>query len=51
MYRNLFISWCIGIFMSKKKGIDGERSLVHLFWAVPGWVAMRVAGSGSAGYI
>jgi Holliday junction resolvase len=33
----------------KSKGINGERELVHLFWANK-WVALRIAGSGSSRY-
>jgi Holliday junction resolvase len=33
----------------KSKGINGERELIHLFWA-NGWSACRVAGSGSTKY-
>ena len=33
----------------KSKGINGERELVHRFWANK-WVALRVAGSGSCRY-
>lgn len=36
--------------MSKKrKGINAERELVHLFWK-KGWAAIRIAGSGSIRY-
>ncbi len=35
--------------MSKVKGSNAERDLVHLFWA-HGWTAVRVAGSGSMQY-
>ncbi|MBD3259971.1 hypothetical protein GF371_05085 [Candidatus Woesearchaeota archaeon] len=31
----------------KKKGINAERELIHLFWAND-WMPIRVAGSGSA---
>ena len=31
----------------KKKGINAERELIHLFWA-NNWMPIRVAGSGSA---
>jgi holliday junction resolvase Hjr len=34
---------------TKKKGTDGERELIHKFWA-QGWAAVRVAGSGSMRY-
>jgi Holliday junction resolvase len=34
----------------KAKGTGAERELVHCFWAVPGWAACRVAGSGSMRY-
>lgn len=30
----------------KRKGINAERELIHLFWE-NGWAAVRVAGSGS----
>jgi Holliday junction resolvase len=33
----------------KSKGINGERELIHLFWA-NGWAALRTAGSGSSRY-
>ncbi len=33
----------------KSKGINAERELIHLFWK-HGWVAARVAGSGSMHY-
>lgn len=33
----------------KSVGINGERDLVHKFWA-RGWAAIRVAGSGSQRY-
>src|SRR3989338_7874239 len=33
----------------KKKGIDAERELIHLFWK-SGWAAHRIAGSGSSRY-
>jgi len=33
----------------KSVGINGERELVHAFWA-RGWAAIRVAGSGSQRY-
>ena len=36
--------------MSKRKGMDAEREIVHLFWSVPNWVAARIAGSGSMRY-
>jgi holliday junction resolvase Hjr len=37
--------------MSRKdKGSNAERELIHLFWAAPGWSAIRVAGSGSIKY-
>jgi len=35
--------------MSKRKGINAERELIHLFWSA-GWAAVRVAGSGSSKY-
>ncbi|MBI5065068.1 Holliday junction resolvase [Candidatus Woesearchaeota archaeon] len=34
----------------KAKGTSAERDLVHKFWSLPGWVACRVAGSGSMRY-
>ena len=34
----------------KSKGINAERELIHKFWAVNGWAAVRVAGSGSMKY-
>ncbi len=34
---------------SKKKGINAERELIHMFWG-KGWAAIRVAGSGSSKY-
>jgi Holliday junction resolvase len=34
---------------NKSKGINGERDLVHRFWAA-GWSSVRVAGSGSSRY-
>lgn len=34
---------------SKKKGINAERELIHMFWK-NGWAAIRVAGSGSSRY-
>lgn len=34
----------------KSKGINAERDLIHKFWAVKGWGALRVAGSGSMRY-
>jgi len=37
--------------MSRKgKGINAERDLIHKFWAVKPWCAIRVAGSGSMRY-
>ncbi len=37
--------------MSKKgKGINAERDLIHKFWAIGGWGALRIAGSGSMHY-
>lgn len=37
--------------MSKKSvGIAAERELIHMFWKVPGWSAVRVAGSGAIKY-
>lgn len=33
----------------KKKGINAERELIHMFWD-KGWAAIRVAGSGSSRY-
>ena len=35
--------------MSKKKGINAERELVHAFWS-KGFACARVAGSGSSKY-
>ena len=35
--------------MSKTKGINAERELIHLFWENK-WSACRVAGSGSMRY-
>ncbi len=35
--------------MSKAKGSNAERELIHKFWAA-GWSAVRVAGSGSSHY-
>jgi Holliday junction resolvase len=34
----------------KAKGSNAERELVHRFWAVQGWAACRIAGSGSMRY-
>lgn len=34
----------------KSKGINAERGLIHLFWKLDGWTAVRVAGSGSMKY-
>lgn len=31
-------------------GIDAERDLIHKFWSLPDWAAVRVAGSGSMRY-
>lgn len=36
--------------MRKKKGIRAERELVHMFNKM-GWVACRIAGSGSSNYL
>jgi len=36
--------------MSKRKGSNAERELIHQFWATPDWAAIRVAGSGSMTY-
>jgi Holliday junction resolvase len=36
--------------MSKRKGMNAERELIHKFWAINGWFALRVAGSGSMRY-
>ena len=33
----------------KSKGINGERELVHMFWAKD-WACLRIAGSGSNKY-
>ncbi len=35
---------------AKSKGSNAERELIHMFWQVEGWVACRVAGSGSMQY-
>ncbi len=35
---------------SKSKGINAERDLLHKFWGVGSWSAVRVAGSGSMKY-
>jgi Holliday junction resolvase len=35
--------------MSKAKGSNAERELVHRFWS-SGWACIRVAGSGSSKY-
>ena len=34
----------------KSKGINAERDLLHRFWNVGSWSAVRVAGSGSMRY-
>ena len=34
----------------KSKGINAERDLLHKFWGVGSWSAVRVAGSGSMKY-
>lgn len=34
----------------KSKGINAERDLLHKFWSVGSWSAVRVAGSGSMRY-
>ena len=34
----------------KSKGINAERNLLHRFWGVESWCAVRVAGSGSMRY-
>ena len=34
----------------KSKGINAERDLLHKFWSVSSWCAVRVAGSGSMRY-
>ena len=34
----------------KSKGSNAERELIHLFHAIEGWSAVRVAGSGSNKY-
>jgi Holliday junction resolvase len=34
---------------AKKKGINAERELVHMFWGKE-WSCVRVAGSGSSSY-
>lgn len=33
----------------KRKGINAERELIHMFWS-NGWSAHRIAGSGSSKY-
>lgn len=32
----------------KSKGINAERDLIHKFWGVENWGAVRIAGSGSS---
>jgi len=34
----------------QKKGANAERELIHMFWKLSGWTAIRVAGSGSMRY-
>lgn len=34
----------------KSKGINAERDLIHKFWSIDGWCAVRIAGSGSMRY-
>ena len=34
----------------KSKGINAERELVHMFWKINNWSAVRVAGSGSSSF-
>ncbi|MBW2984929.1 Holliday junction resolvase [Candidatus Woesearchaeota archaeon] len=34
----------------KSKGINAERDLIHKFWSIDGWSAVRIAGSGSMKY-
>ena len=34
----------------KSKGINAERDLLHKFWNVGSWCAVRIAGSGSMKY-
>ncbi|MBI2139519.1 Holliday junction resolvase [Candidatus Woesearchaeota archaeon] len=34
----------------KSKGINAERELIHKFWSLPDWAAVRIAGSGSMKY-
>lgn len=34
----------------KRKGINAERELIHLFWQTENWAACRIAGSGSSQY-
>ena len=34
----------------KSKGINAERDLLHKFWSIDSWCAVRVAGSGSMRY-
>jgi len=36
--------------MSKQKGSNAEREVIHLFWKTKEWTAVRVAGSGSMKY-
>lgn len=36
--------------MMKRKGVNAERELLHLFWQTGEWTACRVAGSGSMKY-
>ena len=35
---------------SKKKGINAEREVIHLFWQTGKWAAIRISGSGSSRY-
>lgn len=34
----------------KSKGINAERDLIHRFWNIGSWMAVRIAGSGSMRY-
>lgn len=34
----------------KSKGCNIERELIHMFWQIGNWTAIRVAGSGSSHY-
>ncbi len=48
--KNLYSDSEISPMSRKSKGSNAERELIHLFWAAPGWSAVRVAGSGSIKY-